>query len=118
MDLIVSVARIFSQLLCIRNNFYMEGPTDVIFKLELDRHLSISLDPVYLVLKMAVQSLITSNLKCEILRVQVFGLNLGQRGFVFDDWESSRVETPDDLSKITLQSVPETENVLIAIQGF
>ena len=46
------------------------------------------------------------------------GLILGHRRFVFDDLECRRVETPDEGDKITPQSVPVVENVLMESAGF
>ena len=45
------------------------------------------------------------------------GLTLGQWRFVFDDWESSRVETTDKDDEITSQSVPAVENFLMTSAG-
>ena len=72
MDLIVSVESRVSQLICIRNHLLMECPTDGILKMEIDQNLAISLDPVYLVLKIVVQYLIISKPEYEIFHVQVF----------------------------------------------
>ena len=48
------------------------------------------------------------------LRPSFVGLTLVQWRFVFDDWESIRVDTLDENYKITLQSLPIVDNFLIA----